>query len=74
MTYPLSRRTETNKLRLIQREHAPPPAEPHQRSLAFESNGLHGLSMAERTKALRDLAHLFLLAAGIVVEENGHER
>ena len=49
------------------------PAEPRQRSLAFESNGLRGLSTAERTKALMNLAHLLLLAAG-VVEENGDER
>jgi hypothetical protein len=73
MTYPLSRRTENNKTHPIQREHTSPPAEPQQRSLAFESNGLHGLSTAERTKVRMTLAHLLLLAAG-VVEETGHER
>jgi hypothetical protein len=51
-----------------------PPAEPHQMSIAFESNGLRGLSPAERTKALMSLAHLLMMAAGIVVEENNDER
>ena len=63
-----------SKPRKIQREHAPPPAEPRQMSIVFESNGLRGLSTAERTKALMNLAHLLLLAAGVVVEENGDER
>jgi hypothetical protein len=43
-------------------------------SIAFESNGLRGLSAAERTKALMNLAHLLMLAAGVVVEENDDER
>ena len=51
-----------------------PPVEPHQMSIAFESNGLRGLSPAERTKALMNLAHLLMMAAGIVVEENNDER
>jgi hypothetical protein len=58
----------------IQREQAPPPAEPRQMSIAFESNGLRGLSTAERTKARMNLAHLLMLAAGVVVEENDDER
>ena len=44
--------------RKIQREQAPPPAEPRQMSIVFESNGLRGLSQAERTKAIMNLAHL----------------
>lgn len=63
-----------SKPRKIQREQAPPPAEPRQLSIVFESNGLRGLSTAERTKALMNLAHLLLLAAEVVVEENDHER
>jgi len=59
--------------RKIQREQAL-PAEPRQMSIAFESNGLRGLSACERTKALMDLAHLMMLAAGAVVEENDNER
>jgi hypothetical protein len=74
MSHPSSRRTEISKPRNIQREQAPPPAEPRQMSIVFESNGLRGLSTAERTKALIDLAHLLMLAAGIVVEENDDER
>ena len=62
------------KPRKIQREQAPPPAEPRQLSIAFESNRLRGLSAAERTKALMDLAYLLRLAAGVAVEENDDER
>jgi hypothetical protein len=58
----------------IQREQAPPSAEPRQMSIVFESNGLRGLSTAERTKVLMNLAHLLMLAAGVVVEENDDER
>ena len=63
-----------SKPRKIQREQAPPPTEPRQMSIVFESNGLRGLSTAERTKALMNLAHLLMLAAGVVVEENDDER
>lgn len=58
----------------IQSEQTRPPAEPHQMSIAFEPYGLRGLSPAERTKALMNLAHLLMMAAGIVVEENDDER
>ena len=58
----------------VQREQSPPPAKPRQMSIVFESNGLRGLSTPERTKAVMNLAHLLMLAAGIVVEENDHER
>ena len=63
-----------NKPCKIQREQAPPPAEPRQMSIVFESNGLRGLSTPERTKVLMDLAHLLMLAAGVVVEENDDDR
>ena len=63
-----------SKPRKILREQAPPPAEPRQMSIAFESQGLRGLSTAERTKALMNLAHLLMLAAGAVIEENADER
>lgn len=58
----------------IQREQALPPAEPRQMSIVFESNGLRGLSPAERTKVLMNLAHVLMLAAGVVVEEADDER
>ncbi len=74
MTYQSSRRTEMSKSREIQREQGPPPAEPRQMSIAFESNGLRGLSAADRTKALMNLAHLLMVAAGVVVEESDDER
>jgi hypothetical protein len=63
-----------SKPRKIQSQQTRPRAEPHQMSIAFESNGLRGLSPAERTKALMNLAHLLMMAAGIVVEENNDER
>lgn len=63
-----------SKPRKIQSEQTRPPAEPHQMSIAFESNGLRGLSLAERTKTLMNLAHLLMMAAGIVIEENNDER
>jgi hypothetical protein len=63
-----------SKPRKIQSEQTRPPAEPHQMSIAFESKGLRGLSPAERTKTLMNLAHLLMMAAGIVVEENNDER
>ena len=58
----------------VQRPQAPLPAKSRQMSMVFESTGLRGLSTAERTKALTSLAHLLLLAAGVVVEETDDER
>jgi hypothetical protein len=63
-----------SKPRKIQREQSPPPAEPHQMSIAFESHGLRGLLAAERMKVLMELAYLLMLAAGVAVEENDDER
>ena len=74
MTHQSSRRTETSKPPKIQREQAPPAAEPGQMRIVFESKGLRGLSTAERTKALVNLAHLLMLSAEVVVEEDDHER
>ena len=62
-----------SKPRKIQRGQ-PPLTEPHQMSIAFESNRLRGLPTAERTKVLMDLAHLLMLAAGVAVEEDDDER
>jgi hypothetical protein len=74
MIHQSSRRTEKSNPRKIQRQEAPPPAEPRQMSIVFESNGLRGLSPAERTKALMSLAHLLMQAAGVAVEEHDDER
>ena len=60
--------------RKIQREQSLPPAKPRQMSIVFESKGLRGLSIAERTKVLVNLAHLLMLAAEVVVEEDDDER
>lgn len=67
-------RTEMSHPRPVQRPQAPPPARSGQLSLVFESTGMRGLPTAERTKALTNLAHLLLLAAGVVVEETDDER
>ena len=62
-----------SKSRQIQKEQSSPPAEPHQMSIAFESNRLRGLPAAERMKVLMDLACLLMLAAGVAVEEDDDE-
>lgn len=46
---------------------------PRQMIITFESSVLQ-LTDPERVKALTHLAHLLLLAAGVVVEENDDER
>jgi hypothetical protein len=63
-----------SKPRKIQREQSPAPAEPHQMSIAFESNCLRGLPAAERKKVLMDLVYLLMLAVGVAVEEDDDER
>jgi hypothetical protein len=62
-----------SKPRQSQREQSAPPIEPHQMSISFESNRLHGLPADERMKVLRDLACLLMLAAGVAVEEGDDE-
>jgi hypothetical protein len=59
-----------SKLRKIQREQPSPPVVPRQMNIVFESNGLRGLSTAERTKALMNLAHLLMLVR--IPVEVGH--
>lgn len=59
-----------SKPRQIQKEQSPPPAEPHQMSIVFESNGLRGLPAADRMKVVMDLASLLMLATGVAVEED----
>jgi hypothetical protein len=54
-------------------EQSPPPAEPHQMSIAFESHRLRGLPATERMKVLTDLACLLTMAAGVAVGEGDDE-
>jgi hypothetical protein len=42
--------------------------------MAFESQLTRGLSCQERSKIIRQLAHLLMLAAGMRSEENDRER
>jgi hypothetical protein len=51
-----------------------PPAQSRQISIAFESTGLLGLTIAERVKAVIHLGQLLMLAAGIAAEESDDER
>jgi len=52
----------------------PPPAQPRQISIAFESRWLQGLSPPERMRALTHLANLLMLAAGVATKECSDER
>jgi hypothetical protein len=45
-----------------------------QMSLIFEPDRLDGMSMAERAKALLALTQILMQAAGLVVEEFGHDQ
>jgi len=53
---------------------SPPAIPPGQRSIAFESRVLRGLSAPERMKVVRQLAHVLMLAAGIASQESDVER
>ena len=50
-----------------------PPVKPRQMIITFESSMLQ-LTAPERAKALTQLTHLLLLAAGVAVEEKNDER
>lgn len=47
---------------------------PRQKSIAFESALTRGLTGPERMKAVRRLAHVLMLAAGIASQESDVER
>ena len=47
--------------------------EPRQMSIMFESNKLHGLTAAGRTKVLLHLAELLMLAGAAALEEHDDE-
>ena len=47
---------------------------PRQRSIVFESGLTRGLTGPERTKVVKQLAHLLMLAAGIARQESDVER
>ncbi len=58
-----------------QKQRSPAPAiRAGQRCIVFESRVLCGPTGPHRTKAVRQLAHLLMLAAGVAIEENGVER
>ena len=58
----------------IRKRNPPPPMLPRQIAIAFESSATRGLTGPERVKAVRCLAHLLMLTAGIAAEEPGDER
>ena len=47
---------------------------PRQRAIAFESRLTRSLAGQERNKVVRQLAHLLMLAAGMMIRENDRER
>jgi|HubBroStandDraft_5_1064220.scaffolds.fasta_scaffold789277_2 hypothetical protein len=57
----------------IRKHPSPPPRQPRQPALAFESAQCLGLSSTDRLKAVKRLAQILLQAAGIL-EERDHER
>ena len=50
------------------------PTPPRQIGIAFESTGLLGLTRIERMKAVIELSHLLMQAAGIAAVERDDER
>ena len=58
----------------IRKSNPPPTMLPRQIAIAFESSATRGLTDPERMKAVRCLAHLLMLTAGIAAEERGDER
>jgi hypothetical protein len=57
------------------RKHLPPPAPtPRQKTIAFESGLTRELTDVERMKAVKQLAQLLMLAAGISSKESDVER
>ena len=47
---------------------------PRQKSIAFESVLTRGLNAPERTKVVKQLAHVLMLAAGVASQESDVER
>lgn len=56
------------------RKKALPPPQWRQISMVFETIRLHGLTSAERKKAVARLAQVLMLAAGVATEERDDER
>ncbi len=50
------------------------PIPPRQIGIAFESTGLLGMTRIERMKAVIELSHLLMQAAGISALERDNER
>jgi hypothetical protein len=53
---------------------SPLVAAPRQKSIAFESVMTRGLTAPERTKVVKQLAHMLMLAAGVARQESDGER
>jgi hypothetical protein len=63
--------SERYKVRKTRSSRAPSP---QQKAIAFESRLTRGLTGPERTKVIRQLAHLLMLAAGMTIKESDLER
>jgi len=64
----MSQRTKSRK------RTSPSVPAPRQKSIAFESVLTRGLTAPERTKAVKQLAHVLMLAAGVASQESDVER
>jgi hypothetical protein len=56
------------------RKSTSPRIPPRQRAIVFESRVTRSLTGSERMKVVRQLAHLLMLAAGVVTKESDCER
>lgn len=63
-----------NELQKRRKRRSLPPGQHEQIRLAFESMGLHGMTNAERTKAIVRLSHLLMQAAGVAGKESDDGR
>jgi len=58
----------------FRKSNSPPRILPQQKAIAFESRVTRTLTGSERMKVVRQLAHLLMLAAGVVTKESDCER
>jgi hypothetical protein len=68
--FPSPRRIEMTKRRKMAAHPPEVPTPRHQMMIAFESLGLHGLSLPDREKTVTHLSNLLLLAAGAPMEDD----
>jgi hypothetical protein len=68
------RRTRMTEPQRLRKRRFPPHVQNRQMSIAFESSGIHGLTDAQRLKAVAQLSQVLILAAGVAPKESHDER